>query len=63
MPKEIIDYSKTVIYKIICKNLNINTIYVGSTSNFIQRKAKHKYSCNKSRNYLKAGNFQKAGNF
>ena len=56
MPKEIIDYSKTVIYKIICKNLDINTVYVGSTSNFIQRKAKHKYSCNnpisKGHNYF-----------
>ena len=56
MPKENIDYSKTVIYKIVHKDININSVYVGSTTDFIRRKSKHKYSCNcdksKGHNYL-----------
>ena len=56
MPKDIIDYSKTVIYKIVCRDLNINSVYVGSTTDFTRRKSKHKYSCNnpisKGYNYL-----------
>ena len=41
MPKTIIDYSKTIIYKIInydCPDL----VYVGSTTNFTKRKQHHK---------------------
>jgi hypothetical protein len=41
MPKTIIDYSKTIIYKIInydCPEL----VYVGSTTNFTKRKQHHK---------------------
>ena len=46
MPKKVMDYSKTIIYKIVCNDLNIVECYVGHTTNFIQRKYKHKYSCN-----------------
>jgi hypothetical protein len=46
MPKKIIDYSKTIIYKIVCNDLNITEVYVGHTTNFINRKAKHKSDCN-----------------
>jgi hypothetical protein len=46
MPKEIINYSSTIIYKIVCKDLNITDIYVGHTTNFIKRKANHKCNCN-----------------
>ena len=45
MPKQFIDYSKTIIYKIVCNDLNITDIYVGHTTNFINRKAKHKSDC------------------
>ena len=53
MPKTVIDYQNTVIYKIVCKDLNIKDLYVGSTTNFTQRKRCHKDSCNFShqRNY------------
>ena len=53
MPKREIDYSNTIIYKIICKDQNIKDIYVGHTTNFIQRKHAHKQSCinEKSKNY------------
>ena len=45
MPKAVIDYSNTIIYKITCKDVNINDIYVGHTTNFVQRKYSHKQSC------------------
>ena len=31
MPKKIIDYSKTIIYKIVCNDLTITEVYVGHT--------------------------------
>jgi len=55
MPKNEIDYSKTVIYKIVCKDLNITDCYVGNTTKFTNRKSQHKYSTitpeHKSYNY------------
>ena len=46
MPKTNIDYSKTVIYKIVCDDENVDFIYVGSTTNFTKRKCAHKNICN-----------------
>ncbi len=53
MPKTEIDYSNTIIYKIICKDESCKEIYVGHTTNFVQRKHSHKQSCtnNKCVNY------------
>ena len=48
MPIRNIDFSKTIIYKIVCKDLNIKDCYVGSTTNFIQRKSSHRACCKKS---------------
>ena len=42
MPRQNIDYSKTIIYKIVCKDVNITYLYVGSTTDFIRRKSEHK---------------------
>ena len=42
MPKVDIDYSNTIIYKIHCKDSNVNEIYVGHTTNFTKRKNQHK---------------------
>ena len=50
MPKEIIDYSKTIIYKIVCNDLNIKDVYVGHTTSFIKRKQKHKNCCTTPQN-------------
>jgi hypothetical protein len=47
MPKKPIDYSKTIIYKIVCKDLNIKDCYVGHTTNWVKRKSRHKENCNK----------------
>ena len=46
MPKIEIDYSNTIIYKISCKDPLIKDIYVGHTTNFVQRKHAHKQACN-----------------
>uniref|UniRef100_A0A6C0LR70 C2H2-type domain-containing protein n=1 Tax=viral metagenome TaxID=1070528 RepID=A0A6C0LR70_9ZZZZ len=53
MPKTEIDYSNTIIYKITCKDPTVKDVYVGHTTNFVQRKHAHKQSCtnNKSSNY------------
>ena len=53
MPKKAIDYSKTLIYKIVCNDLNITECYVGHTTNFIKRKNLHKSDCtnNNSKSY------------
>lgn len=53
MPKTDIDYSNTIIYKITCTNPEIKDVYVGHTTNFVQRKHCHKQGCNniKSSNY------------
>ena len=45
MPKIQIDYSNTVFYKIYCKEPSIKDIYVGHTTNFVQRKYAHKRTC------------------
>lgn len=45
MPKKEIDYSNTIIYKISCKSPNISDVYVGHTTNFVQRKYAHKGCC------------------
>ena len=46
MPKIEIDYSNTIIYKIFCKDTSITDVYVGHTTNFVQRKHSHKQACN-----------------
>jgi hypothetical protein len=45
MPKTEIDYSKTIIYKITCKDTSIKDTYVGHTTNLTQRKHYHKQCC------------------
>ena len=46
MPKKVIDYSRKVIYKLVCNDDDIEYLYVGSTTDFTKRKAKHKSDCN-----------------
>ena len=46
MPKVPVDYSKTCIYKLVHKDdVNNENIYIGSTSNFRNRRYQHKHSC------------------
>ena len=53
MPKDNIDYSETIIYKIYCKDESIKDVYVGHTTNFPVRKYQHKNTCNNDKNDLK----------
>ena len=46
MPRVPIDYSKIIIYRIVCKDPTIKDCYVGSTTDFKSRKKNHKSSCN-----------------
>ena len=40
-----LDFNKTVIYKIICKDILITDCFVGRTINFKNRKQSHKIAC------------------
>jgi hypothetical protein len=46
MPLKNIDYTRTIIYKIICNDIKITDLYVGSTTDFRKRKGHHKSKCN-----------------
>ncbi len=45
MPKTPINYENACVYKICCKNPEIKDCYVGSTTNFKQRKNAHRRCC------------------
>lgn len=57
MPKSQIDYSHVCIYKICCKDISVNDIYVGHTTNFEQRKNSHKRSCETLNKNIRLYNF------
>ena len=46
MTKTPINYSNTIIYKLVCKNVDIVDVYIGHTTNFIKRRNQHKTACN-----------------
>lgn len=46
MPRLPIDYSKTIMYKLVCKDLAIKELYVGATTNWSNRQHNHKLNCN-----------------
>jgi predicted GIY-YIG superfamily endonuclease len=46
MPKVAMDYSRTIVYKIVCNDVNIKDLYVGHTTNFVKRKYEHKSNSN-----------------
>ena len=46
MPFKKIDDSQTIIYKLVCSDINITDCYVGHTTDFTRRKQKHKSDCN-----------------
>jgi predicted GIY-YIG superfamily endonuclease len=56
MPRKQIDYSRTSIYKIICNDITINDVYVGSTTDFKKRKCQHKTACKTTNNKIKVYN-------
>jgi hypothetical protein len=46
MPLSKIDYSKTIIYKIVCNDLSVTDTYTGHTTNITKRTNNHKSACN-----------------
>ena len=50
MPKVPIDHSNTIIYKIVCNDVDIKECYVGQTTSFDKRKSHHKSSCSNANN-------------
>ena len=42
MPRTKINYQNTIIYKIVCNDINIKDLYVGCTTDFKRRKSEHK---------------------
>lgn len=46
MPRNPINYTKTIMYKLCCKDITITDIYIGHTTDFKSRKNNHKSSCN-----------------
>jgi len=50
MPRLPINYQNALIYKFVCKNLDVKECYVGSTTDFRKRKTQHKSNCNKGYN-------------
>ena len=53
MPPHLINYSKNIIYKIVCKDEIVKDIYVGRTCDITRRKYQHKNNCiNKKKLYL-----------
>ena len=41
-----VDYQKTFIYKLCCRDFNVKDIYIGHSTNFKQRNQGHKTCCN-----------------
>jgi predicted GIY-YIG superfamily endonuclease len=48
MPRQNVNYQKTLIYKLVCNDLEVKEIYVGQTTNFRNRKDTHKRACRNS---------------
>jgi hypothetical protein len=57
MPRLPIDYSRTQMYKIVCKDLTITYIYVGHTTRWKDRKRKHKKYCGEKKDDRKDYDF------
>jgi hypothetical protein len=53
MPSNTISYDNTFFYKIVCKDVTVEDLYVGHTTNFVKRKTSHKSNCmnTESRDY------------
>ena len=45
MPRTSVNYQNTIIYKIVCNDLNVKDLYVGHTTDFKRRKSQHKSIC------------------
>ena len=53
MPRKDIDYSKCIIYKIVCNDFDVKDLYVGHTTDLVKRRSQHKATCNSPKSSLK----------
>lgn len=42
MPRTAMEFENTIIYKLVCNDVEVSEIYVGHTTNFIKRKYNHR---------------------
>jgi hypothetical protein len=56
MPRLTIKHENTIMYKLVCNDVNIKELYVGQTTNFTVRKDSHKTKC--SNELLKSYNLK-----
>ena len=47
-----VDYQKTIIYKLCCKDPNITEIYVGHSTDYKSRNQRHRYNSNNTNQYI-----------
>ena len=45
MPRKPIDYSKCCFYRLVCKDVTVKEVYVGHTTNEVDRRREHKSRC------------------
>ena len=50
MPKTVPNYANSYIYKLCCRDVTIEHIYIGSTTNMTKRRCQHKSHCNNPNN-------------
>ena len=48
-----VNYSKTIMYKIVCKDLAVKHGYVGGTTDIVSRRHQHKSNCYNTNNMKK----------
>ncbi len=45
MPRKPIDYSKCMFYRLVCRDITVTEVYVGHTTNEVDRRRCHKKAC------------------
>lgn len=45
MPRNTVNYDNTHFYKLVCRDLDVKECYIGCTTDFTRRKARHKHNC------------------
>ncbi len=45
MPRKPIDYAKCMFYRLVCRDITVTEVYVGHTTNEVDRRATHKSCC------------------
>ena len=57
MPRLPVNYKHSMIYKIVCRDPTITDSYIGSTTDFVNRKSAHKQTCRGGKSALNVYTF------